>query len=207
MIFQYAHLLKGSIRLVRFHPDSTPASISLTLEHEAKYQDHNVHFTALAYEAAKSGGEMKDVLLQGRTRRVPRTLWQALSLMVQHHDTSGRFWIDYVCVNQNNEAEKLDHKARLPSIYASADKVLLWLNSGDTVAGAERDVVANGSDSHSSEFKMSLESTKNSNDTRSTVEKMQLQQAQRILLLQGSSLVELRKSDPQSALQGGDWLQ
>lgn len=200
MLFQYAHLLKGSIRLVRFHPDTTPSSISLTLEHESRYSDRNVHYTALAYEPQEPGGEMSEVLLQGRSRRVPRTLWQALSALVEHHDTGGRFWIDYVCVNQNNEAEKMDHQARLSSIHASADQVLLWLGYENAVTGARQDNEARGSGEHPSGNEMAVSSTKPLAISDTTLERLQLQQARKIVLIQGNALTEVRKGDPHSAL-------
>lgn len=193
MIFQYAHLLKGSIRLVRFHPNSTPASIHLTLEHQERYPEKNVHFTALAYNFQASDGEMQDITLQGRTKLIPRTLWQALSALVEHHDTSGRFWIDYVCVNQRDEVEIKTHKSLLPSIYASADEVLLWLGSADTLAGAERGEVANATDTAFSAPKVSAIS-------QSTVERLQLQHAHKLTLFSGKTLTPARQAEVQSAL-------
>ncbi|CZT18583.1 uncharacterized protein RCC_04427 [Ramularia collo-cygni] len=197
MIFQYAHLLKGSIRLARFHPDSTPARISLTLEHEQRYADRNVHFTALAYEPQASDAEMSEILLQGRTRRVPQRLWQALSALVDHHDTSGRFWIDYVCINQNNEAEKHDHKSRLADIHASADEVLLWLGVDHDVAGAEPDMAPNCSDVPS--YRSGI-STGSQTISPHIIERLQLQQAKKVVLIQGEMLAEVWRNDPHSAL-------
>lgn len=199
MIFQYAQLPKGSIRLVRFHPNSTPASIHLTLEHQERYVDKNVHYTALAYETKERNSDMKDITLQGRTKMIPQPLWQALSALVAHHDTSRRFWIEYVCVNQGDDAEKLAHKTSLSRIYASADEVLLWVDSGDTIAEAEREK-ASSPNSLLPEAESALKSLKESNGFRSTLERLQLQHARKVTLFSGPSLIEARTADVNSTL-------
>lgn len=185
MIFQYASLLGGSIRLVRFHPTSTPLNIHLILEHQERYFENNVHYKALTYESHDETGEMKEITLQGRTKLIPRTLWRALSALLlllvdEHHDTSGRFWVDYVCVNQRDDAERLVHQRRISEIYASADEVLLWLGSG--------------------RFDAEVKSWRDSNAFQSIVERLQLQRAKKVTLLTEKSILESEQTDPHSAL-------
>jgi hypothetical protein len=130
MLFQYANLSAGSLRLVRFRPSSASNDIHLVLEHQDRYYDDDVHYSVLAYDESNMG-EMKSVMLQGRTKLVPLSLWEALNAMFEYHDTSGRFWIDFVSINMKDDEEKRIHDAQLPNIYAAADQVLVWLGTAD----------------------------------------------------------------------------
>lgn len=192
MIFQYAHLLKNSLRLVRFHPNSTPSSIHLILEHQDRYFDKDVHYNALAYVPQGSAVEFKDITLQGRTKLVPSNLWYALSALVESHDISGRFWVEYVCVNQRDEAEKARHRRDLEGIYRAADEVLVWMG----FKGAEVGDVA----SPSSELGTLLRSPRDSSAFQHALEHLHLQQAKEVTLFSGKPLLDARQSDPHSAL-------
>lgn len=129
MLFQYTHLARGAIRIVRFHPRSTPSDIHLTLEHLESYADGAKQYIVLSY--CPSQQESKSVTLHGRTRMVPAPVWGILSALVTHHDTAAGYWVDAICVNQRDENEKQAQEAEMARLYASAEKVLAWCGAED----------------------------------------------------------------------------
>ncbi|KAF7195287.1 Heterokaryon incompatibility protein 6, OR allele [Pseudocercospora fuligena] len=132
MLFQYTYLARGAIRLVRFHPRSTPSDIHLTLEHQENYSSGELPYTVLSYPHSKD--ESKSLTLHGRTRMVPAPVWDALSAIQVHGDAEDRYWVDAICVNQRDETEKQEHAAQMEQIYSSAHKVLAWCGEEDGYA-------------------------------------------------------------------------
>jgi heterokaryon incompatibility protein (HET) len=53
-------------------------------------------------------------------------LYSAL-LHLQYSDIAPAIWIDSVCINQNDDAEKSDQVQRLSDIYTRASRVIVWL--------------------------------------------------------------------------------
>ncbi|EME79146.1 uncharacterized protein MYCFIDRAFT_79731 [Pseudocercospora fijiensis CIRAD86] len=131
MLFQYTYLTRSAIRLVRFHPLSTPSDIHLTLEHQENFSSSEAQYTVLS--CPHSDGESKSLTLHGRTRMVPAPVWDALSAIQKHGDTQDqdRYWVNAVCVNPRDEDEKQYHVSQMEQIYASAQKVLAWSGQED----------------------------------------------------------------------------
>lgn len=148
MLFQYAQLAQDSIRLVEFHPSSTPSDIHLTLSHQSKYFDGAAHYSAIWYEAGDANSARKTVTLNGRTRTVPSTAWDALSTIVEHHGNDNKYWIDAVCINQQDEAEKNSHRRQFSRIFSSAEKVFVWLGRENADESTKRafSAVQNGAE-------------------------------------------------------------
>ncbi|KAF2167195.1 hypothetical protein M409DRAFT_54383 [Zasmidium cellare ATCC 36951] len=131
MLFQYAHLAQDSIRLVQIHPSSNPADIRLTLSHLSKYFNSPAKYTAIWYPQTASSAERKTVTLNGRTRSVPLEVCDVLSAIREHHDRNDKYWIDAVCINQQDEIEKRAHIQQMKKIFSSANKIVLWLGAID----------------------------------------------------------------------------
>ncbi|KAI1252409.1 hypothetical protein MGN70_006984 [Eutypa lata] len=68
--------------------------------------------------------------------RIPQNLFEAL---IELRPTEGSLiiWIDYLCINQNNNSEKSWQVGLMKEIYSRADGVLAWLGPGN----AESDLV------------------------------------------------------------------
>ncbi|ROT37151.1 hypothetical protein SODALDRAFT_280002 [Sodiomyces alkalinus F11] len=61
-----------------------------------------------------------------------RRLWlpQYLGTMLRylrHKDRPRNLWVDYICIDQHNLAEKAQHVAMMRDVYASAARVVVWL--------------------------------------------------------------------------------
>lgn len=135
MLFQYAHLARDAVRLVQIHPSSSPADIHLTLSHQSRYFERPARYTAIWYPSTTTNEIRRPLTLNGRTRSVPVEAWNALSAICQYHSREEEYWIDAVCINQQDDSEKRAHVQQMGRILSSADKVLLWLGMGDEAVG------------------------------------------------------------------------
>jgi hypothetical protein len=97
---------------------------------------------ALAYVALSyvwgPATHVKEVMLNGRPIGVAANLWLALRDLRMHcqlRDNGLRsdepcrtFWIDALCINQNDEEEKSSQVAQMHLIYKHASQVIVWLD-------------------------------------------------------------------------------
>lgn len=113
-----------SIRLVLIQPSTHhDDTLACSLSH-VKFAERP-KYKALSYmwgdEAAK-----QDILLDGAKFQVRQNLWDALHYL----RTSGNhmpFWIDAICINQDDVDERNRQLAIMPHIYFRADTVFIWL--------------------------------------------------------------------------------
>lgn len=144
MLFQYTNIDRNTIRLVKFLPYSTPSNIYLSLEHQSRYYESNVRYNALSYVCGDIN-DRKSITMGGRTFLVTSNLFAALSAMVQHHDTSTRFWVDSICINQQDPIEKSMEANQIWRIFSYASKVMSWIGSSDENTGKFFDALDQGS--------------------------------------------------------------
>ena len=97
---------------------------------------------ALAYVALSyvwgAATHVKEVMLNGRPIGVAANLWLALRDLRMHCQLmdnglrSGEpcrtFWIDALCINQNDEEEKSSQVVQMHLIYKHASEVIVWLD-------------------------------------------------------------------------------
>ncbi|KAF2097552.1 HET-domain-containing protein [Rhizodiscina lignyota] len=126
--FQYSALDDGTsqIRLLTLLPSSQRrATIHCTLV-PAKLKE-GLKYEALSY----TWGEprlVKSIELNGRLFRVTKSLHAALRHLRDARNPRV-LWIDAVCINQKDDAEKSKQVARMADIYRTASRVLAWLGS------------------------------------------------------------------------------
>lgn len=87
--------------------------------------EHCRQFTALSY-AWGSPDELKPIVLDGATVLVRANLAAALESL-EEQDGTGAFWIDAICINQEDEWEKSRQVALMREIYERATVVVVWL--------------------------------------------------------------------------------
>ncbi|KAI1078369.1 heterokaryon incompatibility protein-domain-containing protein [Whalleya microplaca] len=76
------------------------------------------------------------ILLNEQECYISPTLQKALVQLLKQDGNSSRpisrrLWIDAICINQNDDAEKSTQVSQMKEIYAQACRVLVWLGPGD----------------------------------------------------------------------------
>ncbi|KAL2133225.1 hypothetical protein VTI74DRAFT_2734 [Chaetomium olivicolor] len=130
-------LQPDEIRIVTIQPGAFDDPIICTLEH-IKISDTKDE--SLAYEAVSYAWgdpiETRPIALDNHIwYPVTLNLFSALTYL-RHRTTPLRFWIDSLCINQQDLAERSAQVARMRDIFASASHVNIWL--GD-YAGRPKD--------------------------------------------------------------------
>ena len=74
--------------------------------------------------------ETEEILLNDKVLPVRNNLWSLLSSL-RRTDEPRRLWIDAICINQSDIAEKNHQVALMGRIYEGAQSVLVWLGRGN----------------------------------------------------------------------------
>ncbi|QDS71571.1 hypothetical protein FKW77_005934 [Venturia effusa] len=125
-------LLAREIRLLYIQPgvweDEIFCSLSaVPLEAEPRYD-------ALSYAWGDSNITLP-VMINNSPFKVTTTVWSALRRLRQKRDTRV-IWIDQICIDQGNDAEKTHQVNMMAEIYKSAQHVWIWF--GDEEETEER---------------------------------------------------------------------
>ena len=126
--YQYTSLkdLPGdTIRLLTLSPGNGKEVIVCDLTNTSLSDE--VEFAALSYEWGPIDRGY-EILLGGKKFRVRKNLKQCL-LHLRHRQLSICFWIDAICVNQADLAERGQQVALMGAIYGNAMLVVAWLGA------------------------------------------------------------------------------
>jgi hypothetical protein len=113
-----------SIRLALIEPSQNhddPMSCSLS---HVKFAE-KPRYKALSYMWGDEAVKV-DILLDGARFYVGRNLWDALHYL-RNSGNQMPFWIDAICINQHDVAERNRQLAMMKWIYFRADTVVIWL--------------------------------------------------------------------------------
>ncbi|KAL8895005.1 MAG: hypothetical protein Q9207_008337 [Kuettlingeria erythrocarpa] len=139
--YEYSPLRKnaGQIRLLTLLPDQfgAPIRINIRIKRLAK----KTRFEALSY-AWGSASDPQEIYVEAKEPKTWR-LWHPTSVTskrlpvtqnlygaLQHlrlRDRPRVFWIDAICVDQQNLKERGTQVLRMPDIYTQAKRVVVWL--------------------------------------------------------------------------------
>ena len=108
------------IRLLRFTPINDEDTISCQMSvHDLQHSEDR--YIAISYPWG-SPSKLKNILINGYRIQVRFNCWQAL-WQVRRYSTEYLYWIDSVCIDQTNNAERNAQVAIMGSIYSRADHV------------------------------------------------------------------------------------
>lgn len=134
MMFSYGAISreKSEIRLIRFinepnASDSGTTPIRLQLRH-ASLQDSGTEYAALSYTWGDKTNTTK-IYVNESPFEVGRNLHDALMQLRRTGDTSW-LWIDSICIQQSDDAEKTWQVAQMRAIFSQAELVFVWLGLG-----------------------------------------------------------------------------
>ncbi|OHE94782.1 HET domain-containing protein [Colletotrichum orchidophilum] len=125
-LFQYEPLdLTGqSFRLLMLHPGST-SQISCDIFQASLDLDVIIPYEALSY-AWGSTELSASITANGETLCITNNLFTALKDL-RDDFLSRVMWIDAICIDQNNIAERGHQVGQMASIYRKAEQVVIWL--------------------------------------------------------------------------------
>jgi hypothetical protein len=119
---------KNEIRLLHLFPANFDDDICCSLQH-AELID-NLEFTALSYTWGDPNVKCS-ILIDGHPVNVTINLYNALRYMRDDNNTR-IFWIDAVCINQDDLDERGKQVLRMRDIYTMPTSVEVWLGKADT---------------------------------------------------------------------------
>jgi hypothetical protein len=126
--YLYGELRSSKIRLLRILPGRSNEPLACVLEQVALSTEPVFH--SLSYCWGEPGEEEK-ILLNGRTSRVSKNLYEALRHFRELQDSEsvfkGALWADAICINQENIDERSAQVDRMTQRYASAVRTIVWL--------------------------------------------------------------------------------
>ncbi|KAJ4180024.1 hypothetical protein NW755_012064 [Fusarium falciforme] len=150
--FQYRGLGEGDqpIRLVTILPGSESQPISLQLHHTTMTQEPTPTYEALSYVwGSPDGGVAVSVAYSDDPHQSTLMVGRNLFVALQHlrrADEPRTMWIDAVCVNQEDIAERSSQVRNMGNVYVLASRVVVWLGEAnkdsDFVMSLLRDVGA-----------------------------------------------------------------
>jgi hypothetical protein len=139
MAYEYAPFdpSQPQIRLLRLHPGSGASIISGNLVRASL--DDKPYYEALSY----CWGDAKDqklVTIDGKDLSITTNLHIALRYL-RNEENERTLWIDAVCVNQKDIAERSKQVQKMGEIFKSATRVLAWLGDSQDLEGSAIETV------------------------------------------------------------------
>ncbi|TVY46432.1 Heterokaryon incompatibility protein 6,OR allele [Lachnellula occidentalis] len=133
--FSYKDLTASdSIRLLLLQPRaaSKDDEIHCNLQHTTLSEcqtDPTLQYTALSYVWGNEE-EQGTIFVEGAERHVTANLFRALR-SIRHKSKELAFWVDAVCINQQNLTERSQQVRFMGSIYAAAWHTIIYLGESD----------------------------------------------------------------------------
>lgn len=126
------------IRLIELLPGTGHQMIECSLQcfHLQSYP----HFVAISYTWG-SPLATKEIRVNNKRFLVRENLWQCLRIM-RMFKRGYLFWIDAMCINQDDPRERNDQVQRMSLIYAAAVEVVIWLGPAADGSDLAMDYIA-----------------------------------------------------------------
>lgn len=135
-LYRYSPIDKGAseIRLMTLVPGAFGSKLRITIRNDALSPSLRPEYEALSYTWGLAN-DIDHIYVQedggDKALAITKNLVEALRYL-RYGDRSRVLWIDAICVDQNNIAERGHQVLRMADIYRRASRVIIWL-------GPERD--------------------------------------------------------------------
>lgn len=118
-----------TIRLIHTRRLGADENIAIELKHFPLLQTQCPRFTAISYFWGEKKLHPHKVVINGRTCQVLESIYPILALMCDAPDVKKDiwFWIDSLCINQDNVHERSEQVALMGTLYQRAYRTLVWL--------------------------------------------------------------------------------
>ena len=119
------------IRLLRLMPNRIEtADIKCELFHYSLEPDNSTHlYDALSYVWGNPN-ETVDIVVNEHVLGVTKNLHAAL-VQLRDHSLERIIWIDALCIDQDNDEEKMQQIHFMARIYGQANRVIVWLGNAE----------------------------------------------------------------------------
>ena len=124
----YQPLQHREIRIIKLAPGRWEDAIECNLDTASL--DDNPSYEALSYVWGDPSLPKKPILLQQQTFHVTPSLESALRHL-RHEDSERTLWVDAVCLNQKDDAEKSVQVRQMQFIYARTSHLVIWVGEAD----------------------------------------------------------------------------
>ncbi|KAI1332850.1 heterokaryon incompatibility protein-domain-containing protein [Xylariaceae sp. FL0255] len=123
--FTYTQLQKDEIRLLSSTMDGE--KVAWSLNHVHIRQNHSLlEYDALSYTWGNLTDEKFQLACGGKAIWIHQNLYEALPHLARRR-CARPIWIDAVCINQDDEVEKIAQVRQMHRIYRQASHVWVWL--------------------------------------------------------------------------------
>ena len=122
-----------SVRLLTILPAPTSQSIKTVLVSVRLRPTNPPAYDALSYVWGPAS-DRADIQCNGKTISITQSLAEALFHLRSDTDEQ-TFWIDQLCINQEDLAERNQQVTLMGNIYSLARKVIVWLGPSDDETG------------------------------------------------------------------------
>ena len=143
--YKYDILPNDSIRILSLLPGNRSALLQCEL-HRADVPGifspggaSGPTFEALSY-AWGDGTLCQRLFCNNSTIQITQSLFDAL-IHLRHPKATRTLWVDAVCIDQNNNDEKIEQLPHMKDIYQHASHVVIWLGLADRSSGRALDLI------------------------------------------------------------------
>jgi hypothetical protein len=126
--FEYHDLQESEARLVNIAPGKYPDQIQCTLSHTPFPPAVQYECLSYVWGPLGQGSAQHLIICDGFSFPVSLNLYSAL-FCLRYEDRPRVMWIDQICINQKNLAERTSQVLQMGNIYRSAQQVLLFAGS------------------------------------------------------------------------------
>jgi len=135
--YKYEILLETEFRILELFPGKPDDEIHCKLRNEPMYDDNgeeiHIHYEAVSYTWGAPTPK-RQIVCSGKAIYIRMNLFQALK-NIRRKDRIRRIWVDAICINQFDIPERNQHVQRMDSVFAGADRVLVWLGEESSEEG------------------------------------------------------------------------
>jgi hypothetical protein len=136
-VYEHGILFETELRILELFPGNFDDNIRCELRNEPTHTDDGkkikIHYEALSYTWGAPLPK-KQIICSGKTLHITTNLFQALK-HIRRKDRTRHLWVDAICINQFDIAERNQHVQRMDEVFAGADRVLIWLGEGSSEEG------------------------------------------------------------------------
>lgn len=118
-----------TIRLMHVRRLPADGQIIVKLRHISLNEAQFPKFTAISYVWGTKNLHPHKVIVNGRTCQVLESIYPILALICDEPSVNkdAWFWIDYLCINQDDSLERATQVALMGTLYRRAYRTLVWL--------------------------------------------------------------------------------